>query len=138
MKKVLSYFLTITIMLLMMNSIVFAGTPSNQEVAAVGELRPKLAILLNAAAWFGYAISLGMFLYIGAKYTLSAASEKANVKQGLINYFIGAVLIVCASLIADVASGIATGGNGDVAGLAGQIIEVGKEAAGLINDATQN
>ena len=40
-----------------------------------------------------------MLIYIGIKYTMSAANEKADLKRGLINFVIGAVIIAGAATI---------------------------------------
>ena len=40
-----------------------------------------------------------MLIYIGIKYTMSAANEKADLKKGLINFVIGAVIIAGAATI---------------------------------------
>lgn len=132
MKKFMRYYLTILMILSMMGNIVFAGGAGMEASnGAYDNISIIIGRVLNAASWFGYAIALGMFIYIGAKYTTSAANEKANVKQGLINYLIGAVLIACASLVADIVSGIAAGGATGTSGIAGSIIQAGKDAAGI-------
>ena len=55
--------------------------------------------ILGTISWAGYAIALGMILYIGIKYMMSAANEKANLKQSVINYLIGAVVLFTATTI---------------------------------------
>lgn len=123
MKKFMRYYLTFMVLVASLQRTVFATNPTT----SAGTISGKVSQILNALAWFGYAIALGMFIYIGIKYAMSAANEKANVKQGLINYLIGAVLIASASVIANVVSVVAAGGvaGGD---LAGAIIEAAKEA----------
>lgn len=124
MKKFLRVYLTIMMACTMMQSVVFADTSAEKISAMI----PKI---LNAIAFAGYAVALGMLIYIGAKYTLAAANEKADLKQGVVNYLIGIVVIVSASAIANIVSAIAVGGNAgkDASGLAGAIIEAATNAA---------
>lgn len=49
--------------------------------------------ILGAMQWIGYAIAVGMLIYIGIKYVTSAADERASLKGSLVKYVIGAVLI---------------------------------------------
>ncbi len=116
MKKIIRAYVTIICLNICMQSIVYAGDSYSLIADRIGPI-------LNAIAWVGYVIALGMMLYIGIKYTMAAANEKANLKQGVINYLIGAFLIIGASAIANIISSIATRGSGkDASGMAGQII----------------
>ena len=93
MKRVISVLLTLA-MLATMFSTVFA-LPGD-----LTSVDPKLeqgsgavSKILGAIQWIGYAFAIGMLIYIGIKYTMSAANEKADLKRGLINFVIGAVII---------------------------------------------
>ena len=55
--------------------------------------------ILGFVRWIGYAVAIGMLIYIGIKYVTSPAAEKADTKQALVKYVIGAVLIAGASAI---------------------------------------
>lgn len=55
--------------------------------------------ILGAMQWIGYAIAVGMLMYIGIKYVMSAADERANLKGSLVKYVMGAVLIASAVTI---------------------------------------
>lgn len=123
MKRFISAFLTFSMVMIMMGNTVFASSADKIQ----NSILPKI---LNAVAYAGYAIALGMLLYLGAKYTLSAANEKADVKQGAIAYLIGVVLIVGASVFANTVSAIAAGGNaGSASSMAGTIIQKATDAA---------
>lgn len=55
--------------------------------------------ILGAIQFAGYAIAIGMLIYIGIKYVMSSADGKADLKKDSINYVIGAIIIVsCSSL----------------------------------------
>ena len=103
MKKFISILLTVAMMFTMMAP-VFATVPGgitidDPEAGAFGDFGDKVADVLGAIRWVGYAIALGMLLYIGIKYVMSAANEKADLKKGLINYVIGVAILVGASTI---------------------------------------
>ena len=127
MKKFLKVYMTI-LMVVAMLCTTLSVSASNNEEKAYERISGKMGTILNAIAWFGYAISLGMFLFIGAKYMVSAANERAQVKQGLVSFVIGAFLIAGASTIAAVVSGLAAGDSSD---LAGTIIDKAKSVAGI-------
>lgn len=56
--------------------------------------------IIGAMKWIGYAIAIGMMVFIGIKYVMASADEKADLKNALVKYFIGAILIALASTIA--------------------------------------
>ena len=102
MKKFMSILMTL-IMVLTMTSVVFAngagpsiGTPPTQ----LGALQTFGNSFLGFVQWIGYAIAIGMLIYVGVKYTMASANEKADLKAGLVKYVIGAILIGGASAVA--------------------------------------
>ena len=82
----------------MMSSIFAVNMPTITDVT-IGEGGRAVQKVLGAIQWIGYAFAIGMLIYIGIKYTMSAANEKADLKKGLINFIIGAVIIAGASTI---------------------------------------
>ena len=62
--------------------------------------------ILGAIQWIGYAIALGMLIYIGIKYVMSSAQDKADLKNNLVRYIIGVVIIAGASTIFGIIKGI--------------------------------
>ena len=109
----------------MINSCVYAASSADQ-------LKQKLPVIINGIAWIGYGVSFGMLIFIGIKYMLSAANEKATLKQGAINYVIGGVLIACASFVANIVASVASQGSAsDASGFASQLIQTAKDAAGF-------
>lgn len=70
--------------------------PTPTEPEGVGAISSNI---LGVIKWAGYAIALGMVLYIGIKYMMAAANEKASLKQTVINYLIGAVVLFAAVTI---------------------------------------
>ena len=103
MKKIISIILTFS-MLAVMASISFAtidGVPglSVTPTMEVSDAKQPIQDILGAIQWIGYAFAIGMLVYVGIKYTMSAANEKANLKGGLINWIIGAILVAGVSTI---------------------------------------
>ncbi len=96
MKKIASVLLTVSI-LLTIGSVVFADVdivaPGNNAFSNMGNK------VLGYIQWFGYVIAVGMLLFIGIKYMMSSANEKADLKKGSINYVIGAILVATAATV---------------------------------------
>ena len=99
MKKIVSVLLTLA-MLATMFGVVFALPNDLTSVdAKLDQGSGAVSKILGAIQWIGYAFAIGMLIYIGIKYTMSAANEKADLKKGLINFVIGAVIIAGAATI---------------------------------------
>lgn len=125
MKKFMRIYFTLVSMLPMISSCAYAAS-------SVDQLKGKLPVIINGIAWIGYGISFGMLIFIGIKYMLSAANEKATLKQGAINYVIGGALIACASFVADIVASVASQGTAsDAGGFASQLISTAQQAAGF-------
>jgi len=100
--KVLIYLLLTVLVFAMSFSITFAFNESefsggNVSIGDGGQLFVKN--LLTTVQWIGYAIAVGWLMYLGIKYIMASADEKANLKNGMIKYVIGAILIVGAATI---------------------------------------
>lgn len=117
MNKFLRKYISFLSILTMFQNVVLASD-------AAGEITKKVGTFVNIIAYFGYAVALGMLAYIAMKYMMSAASDRANMKQGAINYLIGAFLIAGASTIATAVVSIVAGSKG-ADGIAGDIIGAG-------------
>lgn len=71
--------------------------------------------IVNAILWAGYAISLGMVVFIGIKYILGSAEAKSNMKSAIVNWFIGAFIVFMCTTIAKWVVGIAVGDGSNLA-----------------------
>ena len=120
-KKIIS---TLAAVLILSMSVVFA----TGESSGTSQLVDKAWDITSALLWVGYAIALGMVVYIGIKYITGAADAKANMKTAIINYLIGALLVFAATTIAGIVVGIATS-DSDPGELANTIIEKAENAA---------
>ena len=95
-KKVMCVLISL---LIFCTGVVFAS--NGKETTGEDKLVEKAWDITSALLWFGYAIAIGMLVYIGIKYIMASANEKADLKNALIKYVIGAVIIVFAVNIAD-------------------------------------
>ena len=99
MKKVMSLLMTVA-MLAMMCSTVFGFSGIKPTVTAPNGANDTASTIIGVMQWFWYAIAIGMLVFIGIKYVMASANEKADLKNALIRYVVGAVLIVFAVTIA--------------------------------------
>ena len=102
MKKFSGILLTVMCLILCFTSVVFAegfGKMST-TIAPPGSAANTANIIIGAMQWIGYAIAIGMLVFVGIKYVMASANEKADLKNSLIKYVIGAVLIAGAVTIA--------------------------------------
>ena len=97
-KKILFFNLIIAISLLF--SAVYATIEDVIGEVNVNPVEKELAgDILGALQWIGYAIAVGMIIYIGIKYTMSAADDRAELKGAAVKYVMGALLIIVADTI---------------------------------------
>ncbi len=128
MNKKLKFICTLLLIGIMIQGIVLAGAPATPTVTTddVEEIQTVIMRVLRTLSYFGYAIALGMLIFVGAKYTMSPANERADVKKGLTGYVFGTFLIAGASVIASIVSGVAAMGAGDsLESMADKILEAG-------------
>ena len=106
MKKFVSILMTVT-MLCMMCSVVLAAPSTTTTVPSFSpnmtgvdtSAKSFANKILGFVQWAGYAIAVGMLIYVGIKYVMASANEKADLKNSLIKYVIGAVLVAGAATI---------------------------------------
>lgn len=99
MKKYISVLLTISMIITIFSNVFALPGDLTGISPQIPEGKNTISVVLGAFQWIGYAIALGMLIYVGIKYTMSAANEKADLKKGLINFVIGAVIIAGAATI---------------------------------------
>lgn len=90
-----------TVLPILLISMLFASSVCFADASdVVGDIKEKGNQLLSAFLWFGYAISLGMVIFIGIKYILGAAEARANMKGAIVNWLIGAFIVFMCTTIA--------------------------------------
>ena len=82
---------------------------------AVDKIQDSGERVLAALMWVGYAVSILMMIFIGIKYILGAAESKANMKEALSGYIIGAAIVFSASTIMAIVIGLIPGAAGATA-----------------------
>ena len=100
MKRLIGIFFSVAMLFIMCSSTFAYSLGGNPVVKAPDGASSTAATIIGFMQWFGYAIAVGMLVYIGIKYIMASASEKADLKQALVKYAVGAVLIVFAVSIA--------------------------------------
>jgi len=103
MKKMISI-MGIVLSFMMMFSMVYAhdwdGFNDFTAAPPTTAAQTKVNTILGFVQWIGYAIAIGMLIYVGIKYVMAPANEKADIKSSLVKYVIGAVIIAGAATIA--------------------------------------
>lgn len=103
MKKVISVMMSLA-MCLAVTGTVFADPSIGSSTALDGVMGKVLGVVKAIAV----AFAIGMLLYVGIKYVMASANEKADLKKGSISYVIGAVIIFGATGLITVAQSLAT------------------------------
>ena len=107
--RVISVFMSM-LLVCSLFSVAFASnfdfTGDNDLTANDAGLGDTASSVLGLIQWVGYAIAVGMIIYIGIRYMSASANEKADLKNGLIKFVIGVVVIATASTLAGVVSEI--------------------------------
>ena len=102
-KKVIT--LTLTFMFLMSSFVCAAPTDIRDVIGGdpvatpPGDSSTLVSKILGTFQFIGYAIAIGMLIYVGIKYTLAAADGKADLKSSMIKYVVGAIIIAAADVI---------------------------------------
>lgn len=81
-------------------------------------LGDKASMILGMIQWIGFAVAIGMVIYIGIKYITAGAGGKADVKSTMVPWLAGAALIALAGPIANGIFTILGGGGGTGTGTA--------------------
>lgn len=64
-----------------------------------GSVMDVVEEVLGHTQFITWGIAVGMMIYVGIKYMMSAANERANLKNGTINFVIGAIVIAAANTL---------------------------------------
>lgn len=100
--RILSLVLTFVMAFSMVTTVfaTLADVPTPDTNIQGGEgLTGTVGAVLGVIQFVGYAFAVGMLIYIGIKYMMSSANEKADLKKGAINYVIGAILVFAAASV---------------------------------------
>ena len=67
--------------------------PANGSAVANGKFTELGGVILSGIRVIGTFLSVIMLMALGIKYMLGSASEKANYKQNMIPYIVGAIML---------------------------------------------
>ena len=81
-----------------------ANIPSPDPAVKVGGIETTVKTILGIIQWAGFAIAVGMAMFVGIKYVTSSPDGKAEIKKTLTIYILGIVLIASASAIVGIIS----------------------------------
>ncbi|MBQ9267000.1 MAG: hypothetical protein IJ217_01790 [Clostridia bacterium] len=110
--KVLSAILTVSMVLCMFSSIALATVPTVGEGGAFASaIEPAVSAVLGVVFYIALAVAVGILIYIGIKYMTKGAGGKAEVKDTLLPFLIGAVIVGGASKLAQLAIDMGKGIN---------------------------
>lgn len=99
-KKVIYFITNLLLILLLMTPCVNATIDITITNITPSQLPGiKAVTLIGVIKWIGYLVGIGMFIYVGIKYLLAGAGEKAKAKETLIPILIGAVLVTSGTAI---------------------------------------
>jgi TrbC/VIRB2 family. len=110
-KRVISFVTFLA--LLSMATFVFATVPDFEGMftgdggavgTAVNRVGGNALVIVRTIGWM---IAVGLLIWLGIKWVLASAQEKADLKKNMWNYVIGAVLIFGASSILPVIANFA-------------------------------
>ena len=105
--KILSVLLMIVMLLIAVSPVVFAEeakkpsdfvTPNTDDTGSVSDIGYRIAGIIKVVGMFAAVIAI---MFVGVKYMMGSAEEKAEYKKVLVPYLIGAVLLFGASAFAD-------------------------------------
>ncbi len=103
MKKNLKFIMTfLFVMSIAMSCVTVFATNMPTGSAVSASNTAFRGIIGNVTGWiqfFAWGVAIGMLLYVGIKYMMASANEKADLKKGSISYVIGAVLIAATGTI---------------------------------------
>lgn len=101
-KKIVSTVLLLTVVLGTFLSVVVYGDDRIPGIAAAPPKAKTIAQnVLGLVQAFAYAIAVGMVMYLGIKYMMAPANEKADLKNASIKYVTGAILACAAVTVAN-------------------------------------
>ena len=84
--------------------------PGKEEIKPeLPTTEPKTAVenILGAMVFVGYAVAVGMIMFVGIKYMFASADERASTKGMFVKVVIGALIISFSSLIIDIMLSVA-------------------------------
>ena len=98
-KIILKKIFLIVIILISTSACVFANSYIPQDIepglpVGTGNVNDIILRVIGALMWAGLAIGLGLIIYIGIKYVMASADEKASLKGLFTKVIIGIIFFL--------------------------------------------
>lgn len=107
MKKYKKISIVITLMLCLIMSSCYAVdqyfTGHEINIDTDGNVKNFANTAINYLTFAGYAIAIGMIAFIGIKYIIASADERATMKGTLVKVVVGACIVALASTLVNFA-----------------------------------
>lgn len=71
-------------------------------------VQTSAAKIIGSLMWVGFAIGIGMIIYIGIKYIIASADERASMKGMLVKVVIGGIIIAASTSIVNAVMNLAS------------------------------
>jgi len=84
---------------LSLGSMAFADIVSSTPTSPGGKAENIATSVMGIAQWVGIVVGVVMVVWVGVKYLMAGAGEKAKAKETLIPMLIGALLVMLAPAI---------------------------------------
>ena len=111
--KILTFIVTLLVVMSMGASIVFGTTPIDVQPVDVGDLGDSVKTIggkfVSIFQIVGSVLAVIILMILGIKYMMGSAEEKAEYKKTMIPYLVGAILLFAASTLANVVYQLAQG-----------------------------
>ena len=78
---------------------IIGGLFGSSQIQPVQPPGIKANTIMGVVVWVGYMSAIGMIIWVGIKYLMSGAGEKAKAKETIIPIIVGALIITTASTI---------------------------------------
>lgn len=92
-KKFMSVMLTIVFVIAMSTNVLATNLIHKPNPTPISGTKSMVESILGIVEASALAVAFGMLFYVGIKYTMAAANEKAELKASSIKYIVGAILI---------------------------------------------
>ena len=104
--RLMSVALVVLMTFMMATSFAFGNITSTPQAPTGAET--TASNIIGYMQWIGYAIAVGMLVYIGIKYIMASADEKASMKGLIVKVVIGSLIIIFAKVIVNMVLSVAS------------------------------
>lgn len=103
--KVISVLMTVLMIVSIVTPVLATtidGVQINPSYNADSNVSNKFNTILGMIKYLGVFLAVGLLMFLGIKYMMGSASEKAEYKKTMIPYIVGVVLLFSAAIIVQI------------------------------------